>query len=265
MWADPQQTAIDEITRAGWIRELQWRDEVDSTNSVARRASTSCTPTLIVADRQTAGRGRNDRSWWSPDGCLMLTLVVDQSQLPTEALQWSQLALVSGIAVANAASHFVNEEVQLKWPNDVYLRGRKLAGILIESAAGSAADNSSTRWLIGIGLNVDMNWATAPAEIASKATCLSAVSGIKIRREVVLVELAKELASCLEGWRNGHLDWGATWSERCLLSGCVVHVRMGPANEFVGLCEGIDATGRLIVRNESSVQFFAAGEVLAWQ
>lgn len=264
MLVDPQQSAIDEITRAGWIREVQWCDVVDSTNNVARHAANVETPTLIVANRQTAGRGRNARSWWSPNGCLMMTLVIDQTHLPEAVTQWSQLALVCGIAVANAASRFVNEVVQLKWPNDVYLRGRKLGGILIESAMGPGP-HAGTRWLVGIGLNVDMDWTTAPPALAHSATCLSAVSGNKISREVVLVELARELAGCIESWQQQKMPWPALWAERCMLSGRVVHLRSGPDQEFVGLCEGIDANGRLIVRNESSVQFFAAGEVLAWQ
>ncbi len=266
MWTDQQQ-AIAEITSAGWIREVQWHTEVDSTNELARRNTSDNTPAIYVADRQTRGRGRNAHSWWSPEGCLMMTLAIDGQKLPADSAQWSQLALVCGIAVANTASQFVNENVELKWPNDVYLRGRKLAGILIESAPANqnSASTVNLRWLIGIGLNVNMNWLLAPPELSDRATCLSSAAGRQVGLHLVLVELAKELARCIDDWRSSRLPWAAMWSERCLLTGRIVHVRASTEVEWVGRCEGIDGNGRLIVRNESSTQFIATGEVLAWQ
>lgn len=285
MWVDRRAAAIEEILGQGRIKGVEWFDEIDSTNSVARRELAAraalpgkdrlLLPKLIVADRQTAGRGRSLRQWWSPDGCLMLTLAIDASWLPPDSAHWSQLALISGMAVANSAAQFVDPaQVQLKWPNDVYVSGRKLAGVLIESAAvGPSLLTSEAEkpgrvasWLIGIGLNVAMDWRAAPPDLARKATCLSTVAGgVDIDRCVVLVELATELSQCILDWRDGHLDWLEHWRQRCLLTSRIVHARMGAEEELIGLCEGIDSLGRLIVRDENRQQFLTTAEIVNWQ
>ncbi len=278
-----QAAAEQEILSRGWVQQLQWFAEIDSTNATARRALQSnaayATPALLIADRQTAGRGRSNRTWWSPTGCLMLTLVLPGEALPSDSSLWSQLALVCGQAVAQTAANALSpesliappiksiptstntsprREVQLKWPNDVYANQRKLAGILIESAAAG-------HWLIGIGLNVNIDWRQAPEEVASKATCLSSLAGRPLELSVILVELMEELQNMIAGWRAGDGNWLTHWREHCLLTGRVVHIRLAPDRELIGVCEGLDATGRLIVRDENSVQFLSAGEVIGWQ
>src|SRR5690606_33376107 len=160
----------------GWVQHAQWFEEIDSTNDAARRSlhetPSPALPSLFVAHRQNAGRGRGGHPWWSPDGCLMPTPVLPSSTLPVDPSLLSQLALVSGLAVARTAGHSLPEEaIQLKWPNDVYARGRKLAGILIESAALPQQQLPAERaaaWLIGIGLNVHIDWHAAPAEVAHR-------------------------------------------------------------------------------------------------
>lgn len=258
-----ERLAHDEILSRGWVKHIQWFSEIDSTHSAARnslRQTPEATlPSLFVAQRQTAGRGRGGHQWWSPDGCLMLTLALPGHALPIDSNLWSQLALVCGHAVARtAAACLPNEAVQLKWPNDVYARGKKMAGILIESAPQAS-------WLVGIGLNVAVNWSDAPQEVAVKATCLSSLAGRPLDLHVVLVELLDELERELLSWREGDSSWLTQWRERCLLTGKTVLVRQPPERELVGVCEGLDAAGRLIVRNVQSVQFLSTGEVLAWQ
>lgn len=258
------QAAIEAILAEGWVRDIQWYSQIDSTNSAARQACSQSAatqanlPALFVADKQTAGRGRQQRSWWSPSGCLMLTLAVGPQSLPVEQHDWCQLALVSGLAVANTVARFVDSsDVYVKWPNDVYVKGKKIAGILIESDAKV--------WLIGIGLNVCMNWSDAPAEVASKATCISASVLHEVEPAVVLVELMDELRETLTAWQAGQLAWLEAWHQRCLLAGRVIHARLSEHQQVVGVCEGVDQQGRLIVRDESRVHFLTAGEVVAWQ
>lgn len=268
-----EQSALDELLSRDWVQHAQWFDEIDSTNDAARRSllevPTPPLPSLFVAHRQTAGRGRGGHPWWSPDGCLMLTLALPSSTLPTDPSLWSQLALVSGLAVARTAAHSLPEEtIQLKWPNDVFAGGKKLAGILIESAPlvrQSLRAGRAAAWLIGIGLNVDIDWNAAPEEVARRATCLSSQAGRSLGLPVVLVELMDELQRELTNWSSGQADWLAQWRERCLLTGKILHVRQGPEREAVGVCEGVDASGRLIIRDEQGVQFLTSGEVLDWQ
>lgn len=268
-----EQSANDEILSHGWVRHIEWFDEIDSTHNAARRSlqeTPVCElPCLLVAKQQTAGRGRGGRVWWSPDGCLMLTLVLPSQSLPEDSNLWSQLALITGLAVAQTVTASLpNKAVQLKWPNDVYAHGKKLAGILIESASVRDAQGGAAPvacWLIGIGLNVNVDWSDAPQEVASKATCLSSQASRPIDVHVVLVELLDELERELLRWRLGDGAWLSQWHERCMLTGKVIHVRQTPERELIGVCEGLDASGRLIVRNEQGVQFLSAGEVLAWQ
>ncbi len=265
--------ANDEILSLGWVQHIEWFNEIDSTHNAARRLlqrTPGCRlPCLLVARRQTAGRGRGGRLWWSPDGCLMLTLVLPCQALPQDSNLWSQLALVTGLAVARTVTASLpNHAVQLKWPNDVYARGKKLAGILIESATRNSASGGPPPlacWLVGIGLNVNVDWSDSPQEVASKATCLSSLAARQIESHVVLVELLEELERVLQGWRLGDACWLSQWRDRCMLSGKVVHVKHSPERELIGVCEGLDASGRLIVRNEQGVQFLSTGEVLAWQ
>ena len=120
-------------------------------------------------------------------------------------------------------------------------------------------------WLVGIGLNVNVDWSDAPREVASKATCLSSLASRPLDVHVVLVELLDELERELQSWRLGDTSWLNQWRDRCLLTGKVIHVRQPPEQELIGVCEGLDASGRIIVRNEQGVQFLYAGEVLAWQ
>lgn len=254
-----QPAAVEAILSSGWIQRVSWFEEIDSTNAEARRSGPGTgLPALYVADRQTAGRGRLQRSWWSPEGCLMFTLAIGEESLPLVASQWGQLALVSGLAVANTLARFVAAHaIQLKWPNDVYIRQRKIAGILIEA--------TPKVWLIGIGLNVAMQWEQAPEEVASRATCMLRASGSAPERTLVLVELLEELQQWLTAWRTGDPTWRQAWRDRCLLTGRIARIRLTEREVITGKCEGIDDQGRLIVRDEQSVHFLPAGEVIEWQ
>jgi BirA family biotin operon repressor/biotin-[acetyl-CoA-carboxylase] ligase len=262
--------ALAEILSNGWIKSARWEEEVDSTNDVAKRYLHSLPPSglpaLFVADQQIAGRGRSRHTWWSPHGCLMFTLAVEGDCLPTAPAEWGQLALVCGVATAEAVGQFVaDERVQLKWPNDVYVDGRKLAGILIESIASPVRQKISLPyWLIGIGLNVALPWAQAPQEIANRAICLSSAGAASLDPGIVLVELVSQLHHWLSGWQQSTLRWSDRWHERCLLSGRVVRVRIDSERQIVGRCQGVDSGGRLLVRDETAVHLLSVGEILSW-
>jgi BirA family biotin operon repressor/biotin-[acetyl-CoA-carboxylase] ligase len=284
-----RQTIVDELLGRGWLQRVSWLETIDSTNSQARRLielGGLALPALFVADRQTAGRGRSDHVWWSPEGCLMLTLVLPSELLPDNPNDWSQLALVCGVAVADAVEALAQTSsaqscsvqaspqqspslCQLKWPNDLYVRGRKMAGILIESAR---LEGKSPGWLVGIGLNVNIDWGVAPPELAPRATCLTRETQRTQLPEVVLLELLEQLQRWLVGWRTSQLHWLDGWRDRCLLTGKVVQVRVGHARvgsdsstTSVGRCAGLDHQGRLLVQSEHGMQALSVGEVIHWQ
>lgn len=274
----------EEILSRGWVRHLDWHSEIDSTNSAAKRllSESQCElPALVVADTQTAGRGRGDHQWWSPSGCLMFTLAIDAHQLPSDAAQWSQLALVCGVAVAKTMSDLLadadrsngrtGKNVSLKWPNDVYLENKKCAGILIESGpswAPGASDGSPSAqatWLIGIGINVCVPFEEAPADVARRATSIAMHQPQAADILTVLVELMQHLEVQIVGWKHGTQSWLSSWQDYCLLTGKIVRAQTGAGEQVIGLCEGVDSLGRLIVRHESGVVLLSSAEILDWQ
>lgn len=263
-----RKSAIDTLLRDGWIRWVDWQAEVDSTNLVARRAVAQevAQPALFIADSQTAGRGRSANQWWSPAGCLMLTLAIDESFAPENSAERPLLALLSGIAVSDTLRLWFPDDkglaprVQLKWPNDVYLDGAKVCGILIESQVAPAGQ---TAWLIGVGVNVDMDWSAAPDDVKRKATCMSRSLGQVVSCEAVLVQLIDSIREWVTKWGEG-CDWTPDWNKRCLLTGKVVRAR-GPASQIVGRCEGVDPSGHLLVRDDQQVHQISAAEILDWQ
>lgn len=265
---------FEDLLLHGWLKSCQHFVEIDSTNSVARRMGSEQAefqlPSLLVADRQTQGRGRGGHVWWSPDGCLMLTLVITAEQLPADRSSWSQLALLTGVSAAAAVDNVCPElNVQLKWPNDLYLKGKKLGGILIESFSGERALSSErTLFAIGIGINVAMDWKSAPSEVQVRATCLSQATARTIKREEVLHELVVQLASHIDRWKVQPSFWFEDWNQRCFLSGKVVSVntlRSSGQQILSGLCEGVAQEGQLLLRTENGVlHSFNVGEVVSW-
>lgn len=270
---NPFESAFDELQSLGLVGHCQYFDEIDSTNSAARRMaiqSELSVPTLLVADRQTQGRGRGGHSWWSPDGCLMFTLVLSAASLPAERSTWSQLALLTGVSAATSIEAICPEiEMQLKWPNDLYIKGRKVGGILIESFnRPSEPSPENSLFAIGVGINTAMNWQTAPLEVQIRATCLSSSCERHVQRQDLLHELIQQLCSRLNQWKNSQDHWFDDWHPRCFLSGKVVTINTSRAASpqlLTGRCEGVARDGQLLIRSESgAVLPVNVGEVVSW-
>jgi BirA family transcriptional regulator, biotin operon repressor / biotin---[acetyl-CoA-carboxylase] ligase len=266
-----RQACLDELGKLGWLQHIEWQAQVDSTNEMAKRwcaSQTNFTPALFLADEQTAGRGRSGHVWWSPRGCLMFTLALPNALMPKDPSQHSQLALLVGLAVGQAAESTLRHKIQpigqlasplamLKWPNDVFWVNRKLAGILIESVLGG--------WAIGVGVNCCVDWRSAPPEIQTRATCLSTVADLAVDTESVLLEFVAGLYADLQLWRNGSEAWLKAWHLRCLLTGCNVVIKQGDGALLAGRCEGIDRSGRLLVRTADQLYTLNSGEVVQWE
>ena len=211
------------------------RRTTGSTNEDARALALAGAPhgTLVTAAQQTAGRGRDGRRWEAPAGSALLCSLVlrDPPVL---------LSLRAGVAVADT----IGELAQLKWPNDVLLAGRKVAGILVEA-------RPRERWaVLGIGVNVAVDVADLPPELHESAGTLGLAGGaIAPLLERLLVALERRLdedrAALLAAWRarDGLLGQRVAWS--------------GGA----GIAGGIDEEGRLLVEDGSAVQRLDAGEV----
>jgi len=255
------------------LNDIRWFEELDSTSSYARRMVDKrelLPPVTIAAKRQTAGRGRGSNQWWSPDGCLMFSTLLDSRQYNSDTGSLPQAALAIGVAIAAELSKYVDtEDVQLKWPNDVYLRGRKVAGILVEgltspneTSAHPAQQSlqSGLWWIIGVGLNLSINWENAPTEVRERATCLASESGITFEAEAFLPGLVQSIHQHLSIWGANNALILEEFRRFCFLRDKMVEIQQG-ATAYTGLCQSIDQEGRLLLATENRLLTISAGSV----
>ena len=220
--------------------------ETASTSDDARRAAEAGAAhgALFVADAQTAGRGRMGRRWSSPPGVNLYASIVLRPRAPARAL--SLLPLAVGLAVAEAVDAFTGgERAAIKWPNDVRVDGRKLAGVLVE---GALRGEHFQHVIVGVGVNV--LGARAPDDVASIATTLQAVCGRAVPRREVLAALMRALERRVDALDAGASDGvRRAVSARCETLGRSLTVR-GRAARAVALRED----GGLIVRYDDGAQ-----------
>lgn len=191
-------------------RSLEIRPTVGSTNDLAREVAErgGATGHVIVAERQTAGRGQHGRPWFSPAGGSLYLSIVDRPQLSGKILPMITLAV--GLGVAETLDTYLPTgcRTQIKWPNDVRFLERKMAGVLVESASGrQGPGRDRPDWVvIGIGLNVHRrSW---PEELQTQATALADLATVPIDRAILLARLLERVESrvrALEGEDAGAL------------------------------------------------------------
>lgn len=232
---------------------LLWYDTVRSTSDVAAALAErgAAEGSVVAANAQTAGRGRHGRRWVSPSGAgLYLSAVLRPSRAAVPVL-----TIAAGVAVADAIQAATGLDVAVKWPNDVYVGERKLAGVLAEAA------DRLTYVILGIGINVLA--AAYPPEIAARATSLEEELGRPVDRGLLLAECLAALARRYDDLQGGRTDdivdaWrrraARTMGRRVRWDAC------GTTTE--GVAENIDATGALIVRTSAGVVTITAGEVV---
>jgi BirA family biotin operon repressor/biotin-[acetyl-CoA-carboxylase] ligase len=209
---------------------------------------------VVVANEQTAGRGRAGRTWIAPAGRNLLCSILLRPSLPPDQL--GTLPLVIGVAVAETIEHFVSQSCMLKWPNDVQVAGSKIAGILIQSRiAGASVDFVN----LGIGINVDVTQEGLP----DGATSIAANRGREVGCAPVLTKLLERLNPAYAEYvrSQGSPDLSA-WRQRATMVGERVTV-VAISKALTGVLEDIDATGKLLLRLDSGeVVALAHGEVV---
>lgn len=258
----PRKHVIDvsRLLAESGLRHAEWLPQLDSTNTRALQLAADPaipTPFLIGSERQTAGRGRGGNLWWSGDGGLMFSIGVDMPSLGLATCDWPRFSLVTGLAIADTLSHFLpTSSIGLKWPNDVWVDGRKVCGILIEQA-----DRAPDRLVVGIGINVNNSFAEAPDEIRKIGTSMiDAASGQSFCRTDVLHQFLTNWQSLTQRLSAGTINLPQRWSQLCVLMGHAVTVTMGP-NQTTGICAGIEADGCLLLRTEFATERCYAGTV----
>jgi BirA family biotin operon repressor/biotin-[acetyl-CoA-carboxylase] ligase len=235
---------------------LKTFDVIDSTNDEAKRLATAgeAGPIWISAARQTAGRGRRGRVWDSPTGNLAATLMLRPGRSAGEC---AQLSFVAAIAASAMLSDFANaSDIRVKWPNDVLAGGRKISGILLESA--SQGGEAPTWLAIGIGANLAIH----PEGTEFPATSLKTLGAAVPAPDDALLHLAAHFAKWYEVWHGqGFAAIREAWLARAAGLGTRIRARLA-TQETPGVFEGIDETGALILRESAGqVRHISAGEV----
>lgn len=256
--------SIDPVLLKSRLGELAGRfdvdalDECDSTSSELLRRAERGAPagTVIVADRQRAGRGRRGRQWLSaPEDSLTFSLLW---RFSGAAMRLSGLSLAVGVAVAKGLESLGAHGARLKWPNDVLLEQEgefaKLAGILIELAS----DRRGTQAVIGIGLNL-----RAPTvELPQPAAGLDEAIRVLPDRHTLLAALLTALADVLQRFEEGGFAaLQSEWQARHAWQGLPVRLIEDGVEEGAGICLGADSDGALLVETPVCIKRFLSGDV----
>jgi BirA family biotin operon repressor/biotin-[acetyl-CoA-carboxylase] ligase len=238
---------------------------VESTNSVALELARQGAPagSLVYAEEQTAGKGRKDRDWFSPARAgLYFTLVLR----PTQARKfWPLLTHAASVALGEALKHLSEQgiipqplEIDIKWPNDVLLSGKKCAGILLEAIQ---AESENPAAVVGVGVNVHAG--SFPASLSAQATCVDEMAKSFVPRRLLLVQFLDRFqryylmfergrhSEILERWKSMSSMWNGTW----------VWISDGSERRRVETC-GLNEIGALMVRtSDGGIETILAGDI----
>lgn len=249
---------LESIRNTTWAgQEIYYYDVTDSTNIRAKELAEEGHPggTLVVADRQEAGRGRRGRSWDSPSGTgIFMTLLLKPDMNPNHA---SMLTLVAAMAVARAISKCANTEALIKWPNDIVIGGKKICGILTEM---SAQFDFINHIVIGIGINVHNEH--FPEEIAETAGSILLQTGKRIRRAELIEQILEQFEYYYAIFMETEDLSGLVKEYNSILVNMNKSVRvLDPKEPFEGKAMGITKKGELIVDTWESRKMVSSGEV----
>ena len=241
-------------------RQVEVVQACPSTNAelAARARAGEEAGVVLVADHQTAGRGRLDRVWVTPPGsALTFSVLLDPGVVPVG--RWPWLPLLVGIAVSEGIRRVAEVDCTLKWPNDVLVGDGKLAGILVERIERSTGAVA----VVGVGLNVSQTRDELPVPTA---TSLALQGAATTDRTVVLREVLRSLEALFVQWRadlgdprRGLVD---SYVRRCGTLGREVRVDLPDGRRLSGVATGVDTDGRLEVRTPEGPRILGAGDVV---
>ncbi len=255
--------------------DVRWEPETGSTNADAMELARQGEPEgiVLVADHQTAGRGRAGRSWVAPPEASLLASILLRPPGPAAELVTMAVAVSAAAAIARVAG----VEARLKWPNDLVWPGdgsahdRKLAGILAEAdwpataptSAGWRAPASHDRTAVVVGIGINVSWPhDVPEELADVMVAISHLASRPVDREDVLIALLEELGPRYEALVGGDRSLLGEWRSRSATLGRHVRVDLG-ADDVEGKAVDITEEGHLVVDTvEGPQRVFAVGDVV---
>jgi len=230
-----------------FVRRVEYLPTVGSTNDVAKQLGAEGAPeaTLVIADEQTAGRGRLGRAWWTPPGTAIAMSLLLRPRFPPPLAY--RLTMLTGLVAAEAIEQVAGLKVGLKWPNDIVIAGSeailKLGGILTETSISGEAIEFA---VVGVGLNVNVDFHGRTD--LPEATSLMAQLGHEVERLLILRALVERFAAryaVIESDERLRDDWAA----RLVMLGRRVVARRGDES-CAGLAEGVDEFGALLIHTE---------------
>jgi len=236
-----------------WARRIIFLPECGSTNDEARRLALrgAAHHSLVLTEWQTSGRGRRGQPWTCPPGeGLACSMIVRPRAAPA---LWSRHALAAGLAAAESLDGY-GLSAGVKWPNDVWVEGKKICGILVEAGADFV--------IVGIGLNINVT--AFPDDLAHPATSIALETGESVSREEVLISLLQRLRVRLDQIDRGYPELMKAWATRCVLTGHEVELESG-GQLIAGRMEGLTANGELLLRTPGGLRKFLQANTIRFR
>ena len=238
---------LELVRQTTFVARVEHHRSIRSTNDRARQCAAEGPaelPLLILADAQTAGRGRGAKSWWTGRGSLAISLLLDLEQMGVAQSARPLVALATAVAVAKTVAPLVPDNpVGIRWPNDVLVAGRKISGILAEMLSPAASESSHALCVVGIGLNTNNRLDEAPDELRETATTLVNLTGAECNQTAILTTLLDELAAMLGDLAAKPERIARRADALCVQHGHVVTVETGDTGKASGTPRQI--TGRV--------------------
>ncbi len=238
-------------------REVQLLPKTSSTNTLAMELAAQGAPegTVVVAETQTAGRGRRGRTWISPKGNLYMSAIL-RPDIPVQRAP--RITLLGAVAVAAAVRKALGLNAVIKWPNDVLIKDRKVCGLLTEM---SAEQDRVRHVVLGIGVDVNADLAELPSDVQPRTTTLAAEAGKRIDRTALLREVLRELDQYYRAFLADDGAVLAAWKRMNCTLGNRVEVS-GAGATIAGRAQDIDGDGRLVIRtDDGAIEAVSAGDV----
>jgi BirA family biotin operon repressor/biotin-[acetyl-CoA-carboxylase] ligase len=252
------------------IKQVEIHRRLESTNDLALeliRQNNIATPALIVAEHQTSGRGQRNRKWWSGEGSLTFSWIAQVDAATSQVETPNRLlSIAAALAVANAIESATGlAGIQVKWPNDLIVSGRKLCGILIESVS----IGSLTTIVNGIGINVNNNELALDEVdfLENRTTSVAGPTSVLIEThqhtplEDLLIDVVKRLQSKFESASIDPDSIVNRCNERLAFVGRKIIVVSPPEVRLVGMCEGIGIEGGLVLNTDDGVVTIYSGTI----
>jgi len=256
----PPPLDTDRLLRGTLVARIEHHPVLGSTNDRAKQCATARSgplPLLIVADEQTAGRGRGSNRWWTGKGGLACSLLMDLRPLEIGRAQGPLVALAAGLAVVQTVAPLLPDQtVGIHWPNDVLAARRKLAGILVEVVPGNLH-------VIGIGLNVNNTIRAAPEDIRETAATLRDLTGREYDPTAILLDLLGHLERVLQRLATAPAEISAEADRLCLQRGHALTLQQG-RRTVSGRCLGSAPDGALILETPQGKRSFYSGVARGW-